>query len=130
VQAFFGNLKDIKARRPKWRDFDVGTPVSGWTRFPAAEQWLKQAGPIPEPNKAFASRNLVVGEATVQARVPLGRGEREALFRDFAEYRTQQQTVIPNDENPRAGEALFREFAEYQKHQRMIIAYHETTGDH
>jgi len=66
----------------------------------------------------------------VQARVPLGRGEREALFRDFAEYRTQQQTVIPNDENPRAGEALFREFAEYQKHQRMIIAYHETTGDH
>ena len=129
VQAFFGNLKDIKARRPKWRDFDVSTPVSGWTRFPAAEQWLKQAGPIPEPNKASASRHLVVGEATVEARVPLGAEEREALFRDFAEYRTQQQTVIPNHENPRAGEALFREFAEYQKHQRMIIAYHET-GDH
>ena len=130
VEAFFGNLKDIKARRPKWRDFDVSTPVSGWTRFPAAEQWLKQAELIPEPNKAFASRNPVVGEATVQARVPLGRGEREALFRDFAEYRTQQQAIIPNHENPRAGEALFRDFAEYQKHQRMIIAYHETTGDH
>ena len=108
----------------------MSTPVSGWTRFPAAEQWLKQAELIPVPNKASASRNLAVSEATVKTRVPLGADEREALFRDFAEYRTQRQTVIPKHENPRAGEALFREFAEYQKHQRMIIAYHETTGDH
>ena len=130
VHAFFVNLKDIKARRPKWRDFDVSTPVSGWTRFPAAEQWLKQAGLIPEPNKASALRNLALGEATVEARVPLGAEEREAMFRDFAEYRAQQQTVIPNHEILRAGETLFRDFAEYQKHQRMILAYHETTGDH
>jgi uncharacterized protein len=130
VQAFFGNLKDIKARRPKWRDFDVSTPVSGWTRFPAAEQWLKQAELIPAPNKASAPRNLAVSEATVKTRAPVGAEEREALFRDFAEYRTQQQTVIPSYKNPRVDEALFRDFAEYQKHQRMIIAYHETTGDH
>jgi TRAP-type uncharacterized transport system substrate-binding protein len=25
VQAFFANLKDIKARRPKWREFDITT---------------------------------------------------------------------------------------------------------
>ena len=66
----------------------------------------------------------------MEARVPLGAEEREAMFRDFAEYRAQQQTVIPNHEILRAGETLFRDFAEYQKHQRMILAYHETTGDH
>ena len=130
VQAFFGNLKDIKARRPKWRDFDVSTPVSGWTRFPAAQQWLKQAELIPAPNKASAPRNLAVSETTVNTRVPVGREELEAMFRDFAEYRAQQQTVITSQKNPRADEALFRDFAEYQKHQRMIIAYHETIGDH
>ena len=38
VQAFFANLKDIKARRPRWREFDITASVSGWTRFPVAEQ--------------------------------------------------------------------------------------------
>src|SRR5207253_4886825 len=52
VQAFFANLKEIKARRPKWREFDITASVSGWTRFPVAEQWLKKAGFSPEPNKA------------------------------------------------------------------------------
>jgi hypothetical protein len=129
VQAFFVHLKDIKARRPKWRDFDVSAPLSGWTRFPAAEQWLKQARLIPEPDKASASRSLAAGEATMQARVPMDGEKREALFRDFAEYRTQRQAIVPDQENPRT-EALFRDFAEYQKHQRIKIAYHETTGDH
>ena len=33
VQAFFANLKDIKPRRPKWREFDITATVPGWTRF-------------------------------------------------------------------------------------------------
>ena len=43
VQAFFAHLQDIKARRPKWGDFDVSASVPGWTRLSAAEQWLKKA---------------------------------------------------------------------------------------
>jgi TRAP-type uncharacterized transport system substrate-binding protein len=46
VQAFHSHLNEIKARRPKWHDFDISASVSGWTRFPAAEQWLKKAGLI------------------------------------------------------------------------------------
>jgi TRAP-type uncharacterized transport system substrate-binding protein len=105
VQAFFANLKEIKGRRPKWRDFDVSASVAGWTRFPAAEQWLKKAGLTPEPDK---------GPAYLDPK------KRQALFRDFAEY---QKTHEP---------ALFREFAEYQRtHEPMLmVAYHGTGGDH
>jgi TRAP-type uncharacterized transport system substrate-binding protein len=105
VQAFFANLKEIKGRRPKWREFDVSASVAGWTRFPAAEQWVKKAGLTPEPDKRAAN---------------LDPKRRNDLFRDFAEY---QKTHEP---------ALFREFAEYRKtHEPMVmLAYHGNTADH
>jgi TRAP-type uncharacterized transport system substrate-binding protein len=105
VQAFFANLKEIKGRRPKWRDFDVSASVAGWTRFPAAEQWLKKAGLTPEPDKRPAY---------------LDPNKRKALFRDFAEYQKAHEP------------ALFREFAEYQRTHEpmMMVAYHGTGGDH
>jgi TRAP-type uncharacterized transport system substrate-binding protein len=120
VQAFFANLKEIKDRRPKWREFDITASVSGWTRFPAAEQWLKKAGLGPEPNKA-----------AVQEQVPRDPKEREALFREFAKYQRTpgpEKTTIHLDSNQR--EALFREFAQYGKQRHVIIAYHDTSDDH
>jgi TRAP-type uncharacterized transport system substrate-binding protein len=120
VQAFFANLKDIKARRPRWREFDVTASVAGWTRFPAAEQWLKKAGLSPEPNRA-----------TAQEQVPLDPGKRDALFQDFAEYQRKAgpaKATLNLDLNQR--EALFREFAKYQKQRRVIIAYRDTATDH
>jgi TRAP-type uncharacterized transport system substrate-binding protein len=120
VQAFFANLKEIKARRPKWREFDITASVSGWTRFPAAEQWLKKAGLGPEPNKA-----------TVQEQVPLEPKQREALFREFAKYQRKpglEKAMIHLDSNQR--EALFREFAQYEKQRHVIIAYRDPGDDH
>jgi TRAP-type uncharacterized transport system substrate-binding protein len=120
VEAFLSHLNEIKARRPKWQDFDISASVSGWTRFPAAEQWLKKAGLIPEPDKA-----------TAQEQVPLDPKEREALFREFAAYQRipqPAQAALLLDATRR--EVLFRDFAEYRKHQQTIIAYHETTSDH
>jgi TRAP-type uncharacterized transport system substrate-binding protein len=120
VQAFFANLNDIKARRPKWREFDITASVSGWTRFPAAEQWLKKAGLGPEPN-----------EATVQEQVPLDPKQREALFREFAKYQRApgpEKAAIHLDSNRR--EVLFREFAQYEKQRQVRIAYRDTAVDH
>jgi len=120
VHAFLSHLNEIKARRPKWQDFDISSSVSGWTRFPAAEQWLKKAGLIPEPDKA-----------TAQEQVPLDPKQREALFREFADYqRIPQPAQAALLLDPTRREALFRDFAEYRKHQQTIIAYHETTVDH
>jgi hypothetical protein len=120
VQAFFLHLKDIKARRPKWRDFDISASIGGWTRFPAAEQWLKTAGLTPESDTA-----------TAQAQVPLDPEEREALFREFAVYqRTHHEPQkAPVDLDPKHRETLFRDFARYHKQRQTIIAYHDTATD-
>ena len=75
VQAFFAHLEDIKARRPKWGNFDVSASVAGWTRFPTAERWLKKAELAPEPNKV-----------TVQEDVHPDPRKRDALFQAFADY--------------------------------------------
>lgn len=120
VQAFFANLKEIKARRPKWREFDITASVAGWTRFPAAEQWLKKAGLDPEPNRA-----------TAQEHVPLDPKQRDALFREFAKYQRTpgpEKATIHLDSNQR--EALFREFAQYEKLRDVVIAYHNTVAGH
>jgi TRAP-type uncharacterized transport system substrate-binding protein len=120
VRAFLVNLKDIKARRPKWRGFDITASVSGWTRFPVVEQWLKKAGLSPEPNKR-----------TAQQQVPLDPKKRDALFREFAEYHRRlrpEKATMNLDSNQR--EALFREFARYQKQRNVIIAYRGVADDH
>jgi len=120
VQAFFAHLKEIKARRPKWQDFDISASVSGWTRFPAAGQWFKKAGLTPEPDKAMA-----------QEQVPLDPKDREALFREFADYqRAPEAAKATAHLDPKRREALFRDFAEYQKTHRVIVAYHDTAADH
>ena len=119
VQAFFAHLKDIRARRPRWRDFDVGAPVAGWTRFPAAEQWVKKAELSPAPDKA-----------TMQGRVPVDLQEREALFREFADFqRTRELQGAAVYVKPEQREALFRDFAQYQKQRQVIIAYHDIVAD-
>jgi uncharacterized protein len=119
AQAFLSHLNEIKARRPKWHDFDISSSVSGWTRFPAAEQWLKKAALTPERDKA-----------TAQEQVPLDPKKREALYREFVDYQKRTdaaKAVIHLD--PKQHEALFRDFAEFRKHQNTIIAYHETAAD-
>ena len=120
VQAFFANLKDIKARRPKWREFDITASVSGWNRFPAAEQWLKKAGWSPEPNRA-----------TAQSQIPLDPQQRNVLFQEFANYqRTARHEKAGMSLDPNQREALFREFDQYQKQQHVIVAYHDPADDH
>jgi TRAP-type uncharacterized transport system substrate-binding protein len=71
VQALFAHVKDIQASHPKWHAFDITSSVSGWTRFPAAEQWLKKAG-------------LALGESKTTV-VHFDTEQREALFKDFAQ---------------------------------------------
>ena len=90
VQAFFTHLNEIKASHPKWHDFDITSSVSGWTRFPAAEQWLKNASLIPQPNKATIDLDIKQRESLFREFT-----SREALFQAFAEYQKAHRSVIP-----------------------------------
>jgi hypothetical protein len=89
VQAFFTHLNDIKASHPKWHDFDITSSVSGWTRFPAAEQWLKKASLIPQPTKATIDFDIKQRESLFR-----DFAAREALFQAFAEYQKAHRSVI------------------------------------
>jgi hypothetical protein len=151
VEAFFTRLSDIKSRRPKWHDFDVSSSVSGWTRFPPAEQWLKKAELTPELDKAtehaqipldpkdrevlfrdFAeSETHAARKASAQQQVPFDPEHRETLFRAFADYqKTLDFAKAAVDFDPKQRDALFLEFTEYQKSQRVIVAYRHITADH
>jgi TRAP-type uncharacterized transport system substrate-binding protein len=91
VQAFFAHVKDIQASHPKWHQFDITSSVSGWARFPAAEQWLKKAGLAPEE-----SRTTVVVQLDTKRRESLFEDfQRELLFREFATYQKEhRQTIV------------------------------------
>ena len=97
VQAFFTHLNQIKAIHPKWHPFDVTSEVSGWTRFPGAERWLKRAGLITKSDQATAQ---------------LDPNQREKLFRAFADYEKREE--------------LFQAFADYEKQHQTIVAFHDT----
>ena len=80
-------------------------------------QWLKKAGPTAGDN------------STAQERVDPK--EREALFREFADYlRTPKPRKVALHLDPTRREALFRDFVEYRKRQQAIIAYYDTTSNH
>ena len=79
VQAFFTHLNQIRAIHPKWRPFDVTSEISGWTRFPGAELWLKKAGMIPKSDEVTAQFDP---------------NQREELFRAFADYEKQHQMIV------------------------------------
>jgi uncharacterized protein len=117
VQAFFDRLHDMQspAHHPKWREINLTASVPGWTRFPAAEEWIKQAG-LNDGGPAYGSpRHAAVTEAGTAA---LSVQERDAIFKEFVDYR-KRWTQYPLDRarvfDPQQRDAIFREFAEYRK---------------
>jgi TRAP-type uncharacterized transport system substrate-binding protein len=77
-------------RHPKWRDVNLSATVPGWTRHIIAEQMLGRFyGPaaatqedISRDFQAFLDRT---GTGTLQSQT-----DREALFREFLQWRAQQ----------------------------------------
>jgi TRAP transporter TAXI family solute receptor len=89
VDAFFEKFTDFQqpARHAKWREANINSSLTGWKRFPAAEEWLaKNAG----------RQSLAAGVAI-----------------DPAIVRAQAAKAAPND--PVAQEKLYREFMEWTK---------------
>jgi uncharacterized protein len=129
VQAFFTHLNEIKALRPRWHPFDVTSDVSGWTRFPGAERWLKKAELNTKSDHALAQLDpgrrdelfRAFADYEKQALAQFGPAQREQLFRAFAAYEKQAQAQI----EPSQRTELFRAFAEYEKQHRTVVAWRD-----
>jgi TRAP-type uncharacterized transport system substrate-binding protein len=83
VEAFFPRLAKLQAppHHPKWREVNVAATLPGWTRFGAAEDWLRDHR---EPSAAAREQfERFVGARQAQAATA---DERERLFQDFMQW--------------------------------------------
>jgi TRAP transporter TAXI family solute receptor len=91
VERLFTNWDKFQQppRHPKWRDVNLAATVPGWTRHSLSEQNLERlrssqaAADDPGPDfQAFLTRS--------GAGAQLSQADREALFRQFLQWRAQQ----------------------------------------
>ncbi len=92
IEQLFAKWDKFQAppRHPKWRDVNLAATVPGWTRYSLSEQMLERIrGP------AAAAREDVGPDFQAfltQKRTgrPLTQADREALFREFLQWRERQ----------------------------------------
>ena len=92
VDAFFSNIAALQKPpfHPKWKEVALHAPLSGWSRFRAAQEWLdrKSVGMASSDVRRMFEQFLNEN----QARSPIrGRdGDRETLFRQFLEWQNKR----------------------------------------
>ena len=80
----------VTPRHPKWRDVNLGATVPGWTRHTIAEQMLARFyGPSGSAQDDI-SRDFQAFLNRIGTSAPQGQADREALFRQFFQWREQQ----------------------------------------
>jgi TRAP-type uncharacterized transport system substrate-binding protein len=79
----------VAPRHPKWRDVNLAATVPGWTRHPLAEQMLERVRG-PSANQEQVGRDFQAFLNQAGSGVPQSAADREALFRQFLQWREKQ----------------------------------------
>src|SRR2546422_2233090 len=80
----------VAPRHPKWRDVNLGATVPGWTRYVIAERALERFhGPSVSAQEDI-SRDFQAFLNRIGTSAPQSQADREALFREFLQWREQQ----------------------------------------
>ncbi|MCC6775695.1 MAG: C4-dicarboxylate ABC transporter [Hyphomicrobiales bacterium] len=94
VEALFSKWERFREppRHPKWRDVNLAATVPGWTRWSVAEEMLKRMRPKEAADAQVASGDF---SSFLRSRGPaaaaMSQDEREALFREFLQWRDKQR---------------------------------------
>jgi TRAP-type uncharacterized transport system substrate-binding protein len=96
VQSLFFKWDKFREppRHPKWRDVNLAADVPGWTRWSVAEEMLKRIRP-----KDVAEAQAMSGEfaAFLKNKGSVSQSmtdeQREALFREFLQWRAKQRAI-------------------------------------
>lgn len=83
----------VSPRHPKWRDVNLAATVPGWNRHSLAEQMLERLrsrSVAAQEDEAREFQSLL----RTGAGAALSRSDRDALFREFLEWREQRQRKI------------------------------------
>jgi TRAP-type uncharacterized transport system substrate-binding protein len=77
-------------RHPKWRDVNLSATVPGWTRHIIAEQMLGRFYGPAAATQEDISRDFQAFMDRIGTGAPQSQTDREALFREFLQWRAQQ----------------------------------------
>jgi TRAP transporter TAXI family solute receptor len=94
IDAFFGKFDQFQQppRHPKWKEVNLTAEVPGWTRFPAAQEWLvKQTAAGTAGNATQTQFNAFLAQANAGGPPALNDAAKEALFQQFLAWNKQRQ---------------------------------------
>lgn len=78
-------------RHPKWRDVNLAASVPGWSRWSVADEMLRKIRPQDAEPQVASSEFSAFLKTTGSAATNLTQEQREALFREFVQWREKQQ---------------------------------------
>jgi TRAP-type uncharacterized transport system substrate-binding protein len=82
-------------RHPKWRDVNLAATVPGWTRWAFADEMLKRTRPKEIADTQGASGDFAAFlKSNGSAGLNMTGEQREALFREFMQWRDQQRGSV------------------------------------
>jgi uncharacterized protein len=89
VDAFFSKFDEFSRppRHPKWKEVNLTAGVSGWKRFPAAQQWLDRHN--PDPTATAAARDDF--QRFLNETKPAPNTDRARLFEEFEKWRAARR---------------------------------------
>ena len=91
IDAFFAKFPEFQkpARHAKWKEANFAAPITGWKRFPAAQEWLDKvpaaAAPAPAPGPRVAVDQQMARAQAARA-APDNPAEQERLFQEFLKW--------------------------------------------
>jgi TRAP-type uncharacterized transport system substrate-binding protein len=92
TERLFANWDEflVAPRHPKWRDVNLGATVPGWRRHTIAQQMLERFYGPSGPAQEDIGRDFQVFLNRIGTGAPASQADREALFRQFLQWREQQ----------------------------------------
>jgi TRAP-type uncharacterized transport system substrate-binding protein len=95
VDVFFTQFRTLlePGHHPKWRETNLAAELSGWTRFPPAQQWLDRNAAVAKQNpqevKTLFSRFLDTRQQVLHG-PPITDQQRQELFNQFQHWQAEQ----------------------------------------
>jgi TRAP transporter TAXI family solute receptor len=115
VDRFFSKFEQFRERpfHAKWQEVTLSAPVTGWTRFPVAQQWLKDH---PDSAAAKSGSSPLQGfeRGAVENSVELGKKEAGDVRELFEKFRRDNPSADRGDR-----EKLFKDFVRWYQQSNL-----------
>jgi len=92
TDAFFTKFAEFQkpARHAKWKETNLTSTLKGWTRFPAAEEWLARNAARQGSDVASGTVDPELARAQAAKAAPNDPGAQERLYQNFMEWAKTQ----------------------------------------